>query len=266
MYLTKKYIMEKFVNMVLDFPHMVNQKLPKNGFNEMMDNSEKSISGWVGTFFKVGALVVLIAMLISVFTAGMEAFNGAEGGLGKASAILCMLILLYAAFPIAQVIRSAGDSLAASKSGMVDFFFKDVIVANIKAFGHITALVALFGAICATIGWILSSGGMSMNVSIVDGFADAYGLPIDAMAAFMSMLGLEFVGGVIEYFFSMDVTGSEATGYNLDGALAVGWEYVQVVVILVQLYVALAFYSFFYGILSSLFNWIKSPYLPFKSS
>ena len=148
---------------------------------------------------------------------------------------------------------------------MVDFFFKDVIVANIKAFGHITALVALFGAICAMMNDLLSSGGMSMDVGIVDGFADAYGLPIDAMAAFMSMLGLEFVGGVIEYFFSMDVTGSEATGYNLDGALAVGWEYVQVVVILVQLYVALAFYSFFYGILSSLFNWIKAPYLPFKS-
>ena len=86
------------------------------------------------------------------------------------------------------------------------------------------------------------------------------------MAAFMGMLGLEFVGGVIEGFLSWDVTGSEATGYKLDGAVAVGWEYVQVVIILAKLYVALAFYHFFWGVLNTFFNWIKSPYLPFKSS
>ncbi|KRO88122.1 MAG: hypothetical protein ABR90_00925 [Cryomorphaceae bacterium BACL29 MAG-121220-bin8] len=257
--------MNKIIDQILDFPNMVNQKLPKNCFNEMMDNSEGSVSDWTGKIFKVGALVVLVGLLISVITGGMDALNAADG-LGKLSAGLCTLVLIYAAFPIAQVIRSAGDSLAASKSGMVDFFFKDVIVAHIKALGHITALVALFGAFCATIGWVLGSDGMSIGVDLTDGFAYSYALPVDAMAAFMGMLGLEFVGGFIADFFSWDVTGSEATGYNLDGALAVGWEYVQVAIILAQLYVALAFYSFFYGILSSLFNWIKSPYLPFKSS
>ena len=43
------------------------------------------------------------------------------------------------------------------------------------------------------------------------------------MAAFMGMLGLEFVGGVIAgLLLTWDVTGSEASGYNLGGALAVG--------------------------------------------
>ena len=107
---------------------------------------------------------------------------------------------------------------------------------------------------------------MSITPGITDGFAYSYALPVDAMAAFMSMLGLEFVGGFIADFFAWDITGSEATGYNLNGALAVGWEYVQVAITLAQLYVALAFYSFFYGVLSSLFNWIKSPYLPFKAN
>ena len=55
-------------------------------------------------------------------------------------------------------------------------------------------------------------------------------------------------------------------GYNLDAALAVGWEFVQVVIILAKLYVVLAFYHFFWGVLNTFFNWIKSPYLPFKSS
>tara|TARA_B100000787_G_C16176557_1_gene289356 strand:- start:697 stop:1473 length:777 start_codon:yes stop_codon:yes gene_type:complete len=258
--------MDKIINRILDFPQMVNSILPKNNFNAMMEGSESSISGWTGTFFKVGALVVLVGMLLTVGGGGLEAINGSEGALGKVSAGLCTIVLLYAAFPIAQVIRSAGDSLAASKSGMVDFFFKDVIVAHIKVLGHITALVILFGAFCSTIGWILGSDGMSITPGITDGFAYSYALPVDAMAAFMSMLGLEFVGGFIADFFAWDITGSEATGYNLNGALAVGWEYVQVAITLAQLYVALAFYSFFYGVLSSLFNWIKSPYLPFKAS
>ena len=97
-------------------------------------------------------------------------------------------------------------------------------------------------------------------------FEYLYGLPAGAMAAFMGMLGLEFVGGVIEGFLTWDVTGSEASGYNLGGALAVGFEFVQVVIILAKLYVVLAFYHFFWGVLNTFFNWIKSPYLPFKSS
>ena len=257
--------MEKIINQILDLPQMLNQKLPKNCFNEMMDNSEGSVSDWTGKIFKVGALVVLVGMLISVFNGAMDAFNGAEGA-GKAAAVLCMIILFYSAFPIAQVVRSAGDSLAASKSAMVDFVFKDVVVESIKLFGHIAALTALFGAICSLVGWILGAPGMMAGADLHAMFEYLYGLPAGAMAAFMGMLGLEFVGGVIEGFLTWDVTGSEASGYNLGGALAVGFEFVQVVIILAKLYVVLAFYHFFWGVLNTFFNWIKSPYLPFKSS
>ncbi len=257
--------MEKIINQILDLPQMINQKLPKNCFNEMMDNSEGSVSDWTGKIFKVGALVVLVGMLVSVFTGGMDAVNGADVA-GKVAAGLCTLILIYAAFPIAQVVRSAGDSLAASKSSMVEFFFKDFIVANIKALGHITALAALFGAICTTVGWVLGADGMSISAGLYDSFNYSYALPVDAMAAFMGMLGLEFVGGFIADFFSWDITVDGAAGFDLEGIVIIGKEYIQVVIILANLYVALAFYHFFYGILSTFFNWIKSPYLPFKSS
>ena len=257
--------MEKIINFILDFPQMVNQKLPNNCFNEMMDNSEESVSDWTGKIFKVGALVVLVGMLWSVANGGMEAVNGAEGA-GKVAAAICTLILIYAAFPIAQVVRSAGDSLAASNSKMVDFFFKDFILANIKALGHITALVALFGAICSTVGLAFGTGGMSLDPALYGGFEYSYALPIDAMAAFMGMLGLEFIGGFLNDFFTWDLATSDATGHNLDAVFAVGWKYVQVVLILAKLYVAIAFYHFFWGVLNTFFNWIKSPYLPFKSS
>ena len=66
--ITKKYIMEKIINQILDLPQMLNQKLPKNCFNEMMDNSEGSVSDWTGKIFKVGALVVLVGMLFQFST------------------------------------------------------------------------------------------------------------------------------------------------------------------------------------------------------
>ena len=116
--------MEKLLNLLLDLPKTVNEKLPMNSFNKMMDDSEGSMKNWTGTAFKVGALVLLIVTLISVVNAGMDSFQGASG-LGQVSAILCLLIMIYAAFPIAQVVRSAGDSLSSSKSNSVDFIFKD---------------------------------------------------------------------------------------------------------------------------------------------
>ena len=44
--------MEKIINQILDLPQMLNQKLPKNCFNEMMDNSEGSVSGWTEKYSK----------------------------------------------------------------------------------------------------------------------------------------------------------------------------------------------------------------------
>ena len=257
--------MNKLLNLLLDLPKTVNDKLPENCFNEMMDNSEGSIKKWTGTAVKVGALVLLVVTLISVITNGMDTFSSASG-LGQVSAIVCLLILVYAAFPIAHVVRTAGDSLSASKSNSVDFIFRDFVTENIKALGHITALVALFGAICSTVGWGLNSDGMSMSVDLYGGFAYAYALPLDATGAFIEMIRLDFVGGVISDLYSWDLTGSEASGYTIDGLVAVGYEYAQVILILAKLYLALAIYHFFYGILSTLTRWIQRPSLPFKSS
>ena len=105
-----------------------------------------------------------------------------------------------------------------------------------------------------------------MNIDLYGGFAYAYALPIDATATFLEMIRLDFVGGVVNDFFNWDLTGSDATGYTINGLVAVGWEYVQVILILAKLYLALAIYHFFYGVLTTLVKWIKNPYLPFKSS
>ena len=64
---------------------------------------------------------------------------------------------------------------------------------------------------------------------------------------------------------SWNPTSSAGEAWSVNGFYAVLWQYVGVVAILAKLYVSIAIYYFFYGIISSLVKWIKSPYLPFKT-
>jgi len=63
----------------------------------------------------------------------------------------------------------------------------------------------------------------------------------------------------------LDLTKASGSSWSWNGLISVAWEYVGVAVVLAKLYVVLAIYKFFYSIISSLVNWLKSPYLPFKS-
>ena len=256
--------MEKFLNKLFDLPQLINSKLPGNTFNSWVQESEGNIPSWVGKFYKVSALVVLVTSLVVVLS---PIWSGGMGeGLGILANVLSMLIWVYAAFPISQVIRAAGDSLASSKSGIVDFVFKDLAITNIKVLGHVAAIVALFGAFAMTLSWVTS-----MNVSgdfgtgWVSNIGYAYTLPMAATAELANLLSLEFIGDILtQKWANWDPTMVAGDAWSMSGFYSVVWEYVGVAVVLAKLYVALAIYKFFYSIISSLVNWIKSPYLPFK--
>jgi len=258
--------MEKYLNMIIDFPKLVNDKLPMNCWNSCMDDSEGNLAKWAGEVFRVGAFVTLAYSLCAtvsiLWTGGMG-----EGAQEMVGSLLGMLLFAYAAFPIAQVVRSAGESVGSSKSDTVTLIFHDIPVATIKALGHILALVALFGALAAgvsavTNGWLDMSG--AANTDWTTNFDYWYSVPTDAMTALMGLLGLEFVGGLITDFMSWSGYTTTESGY-LGGLIGAAWQFVNVAIILAQLYLTLAFYKFFWGILSTLFNFIKNPYLPFRN-
>ncbi len=252
--------------MIIDFPKLVNDKLPMNCWNSCMDDSEGNLAKWAGEVFRVGAFVTLAYSLCAtvsiLWTGGMG-----EGAQEMVGSLLGMLLFAYAAFPIAQVVRSAGESVGSSKSDTVTLIFHDIPVATIKALGHILALVALFGALAAgvsavTNGWLDMSG--AANTDWTTNFDYWYSVPTDAMTALMGLLGLEFVGGLITDFMSWSGYTTTESGY-LGGLIGAAWQFVNVAIILAQLYLTLAFYKFFWGILSTFFNFIKNPYLPFRN-
>ena len=219
----------------------------------------------VGKFHSVSSHVVLLTSLVITLSPIWS------GGMGEKldilANILSMLIWVYAAFPISQVIRSAGDSLASSKSGTIDFIFKDLAIANIKVFGHVAALVALFGAFAMTLSWATSiSISGDFNTEWIANIDYAYSLPMAATAELASALRLDFLGNILANdWTNWDPTMAAGSPWSWDGLMSVVWEFVGVAVILAKLYVSLAIYKFFYGIVSSLVNWIKSPHLPFKT-
>ena len=257
--------MEKLLNRLIDLPSEVNGMLPWNCWNGCMNDSEGNLASWAGDFFRVGAFVTwlcsVVASLSILWTGGMGE------GTGMIGSILGMLLWVYAAFPIAMVVRGVGEEVAGSKGDTVTLLFHDLPMATIKAVGYITALVATFAAIAAAVsavsmGYVDMTGGV--DTAYMGNFDYAYALPGSAMDAFTNMVGLEWVGGVLNDFWAWDV--SRAGDGSWDGdVVAAAWGFVQVAVILAKLYVVMALYSFFWNVLNTLFNWVKSPFLPMRS-
>ena len=256
--------MKKRINQLLDLPMMINGKLPWNSWNSCMDDSQGNLAKWTGDFFRVGAFVMVVTSLI----ASVHGLMGLEGdGMAMAGTVLSTLLWVYAIFPIAQVVRSAGDGLSESKSDTVGLVFHDIPMAIIKVFGTVTALIALFGALAMTFSWLTT---VDVSTAYDSGMMDlmywGYATVASATEAFMAMFGLEYVGGIITAFYAWSEVGA-MTGGNWDPAdlVTVGWNFVGVAIILAQMYVTLALYSFYWNILNTLFNFIKNPYLPFRS-
>ncbi len=70
----------------------------------MVEDSEQNIAKWAGTFYTVAAFVILISSLLYVLSHIWS--GGMVEGIGILSTALSMIIWVYAAFPIAQVVRS----------------------------------------------------------------------------------------------------------------------------------------------------------------
>ena len=255
--------MEKLINQVLDFPTWVNGKLPWNSWNSCMDDSQGNLAKWTGDFFRVGAFVMVVTSLV----ASIQGLMGMEGdAMAMVGMVLSTLLWVYAIFPIAQVVRSAGDGLSESKSDTVTFIFHDLIMAIIKVFGTVTAMIALFGALAMSVTWLTTVEiATAYDAGMMVWMNWGYDTVASATEAFMAMFGLEYVGGIITGFYEWTEGGTMTGNWGFENLVTVGWNFVGVAVILAQMYVTLALYKFYWTILNTLFNFIKNPYLPFRS-
>ena len=257
--------MEKILNRILDLPNEINGKLPWNCWNGCMSDSEGNLAKWAGEVFRVGAFVTLVC---SIWASASGMMGGGEG-MGMIMGILGGLVWIYVAFPVAQIVRDAGDAIASSKSDVITLLWHDIALESIKAWGYITALVALVAALlgvisAVTMGHLDMTGGMDTSwLSNMDYF---YALPASAMDALTNMFGLEWVGDRLNDLWGWDITSGRSSDGSWGGDVVLSlWGVVQVAVILAKLYIVMAIYKWIWTILNTLFNFISNPYLPMRT-
>ena len=266
---------KNYLDQILDSPKMLSDKLPFNHWNSCINDSEKSIAGWIHIILKVLSIAVILGGLWSIIKGfeevGDRFSDGIEIGIGF---IVGAAFWAYALIPISNVLRDLGAEIANSSGNMFQFVVKDIPVALIRAGGYIAALVALFSAVAITIQWLtaLELGGAEvygMVATILIGLAEFLMLGITALAALVSMIdGAPDINVIVNDLFSLDydllIMASDVEWFNFDQIGLVIGAYMTVIVLLIFVFVNIIIYNWIYGIGSTFVKWLSSPYLPFK--
>ena len=258
--------MKQIFHQILDFPQMVNQKVLNAKLNAAVEgfDSQDGIRCYVKTIYQIAALVFLLGMEFGIVKAAMTYFQSPEaGGIGMVGSILTFVLMAYSAFPIAQVIRSRGESLGGSHNGMVEFIFKDFVTTNIRIFGE----VALFAAFNATLSFVFGASLFSgSSDSVVGMMSGLYTYPMEALntlIAAVPFFDLSMVSKALSTFsgFVLDST-QNSSGWSIENLGMVVNSYINVIIGLAILYVNLAIYSFLYSVVSALVNFIPRLAIP----
>jgi hypothetical protein len=263
--------MKKIFQQIVDFPHVINQKVLNAQLNTEVEqfDSQNGIRHYTKTIYQIVSVIVFICLEIAVIKGAITYFqDAAVPAMAKAGSALTTILLVYAAFPIAQVIKSRGESLGGSHNGMVSFIFKDFVTTNIKIVGETTAIVGFIGVLCMLLSY-LTDNQLYMyisNESLMGSLAGLYSLPMEAFSTLFNMLKLDYLGGVLNSIVSFKMSGAtnfnNDFSWNINDLLTVGGQFVNVLVGLAMLYVNLAIYHFLYTMVSNFIHWIQSPSLP----
>ena len=266
--------MKKQLQMLLDFPGMVNQKVLNGFVNNELDkfDSKNGIRSYVKTIYQWLALIVLISMELGILKAAIAYFTeSTDGGLAKAGSVLTILLLMYAAFPIAKLIRTRGESLGESHNGMVTFVFSDFIKTNIRMMGELTAIVGLAAAANLSISFLLDNNLFSTasGSGLLEILAPIYSLPMEALNAIFKATGLNLLSDFMTSVTSFRLPGANNFGGDFRWAasdlIGVLGAYVNVMIGLAFMYVNLAIYGYLYNIVASIIKWVSSPTFPIST-
>ncbi len=265
--------MKKQLQMLLDFPGLVNQKV-LNGFVNNGLESFDSLDGvrwYMKNIYQWVALIVLASMEFGIIKAAIAYFrDSTDGGLAKAGSVLTILVLMYSAFPIAKLIKSRGESMGESHNGMVGFVFNDFIKTNIRLLGEVFAIVGLAGAVNLSLSFLLDNNLFSTvpGSRLLDLLSPLYTLPMEALNAIFKATGLNLMSDMMSSLSAFRLPTASTFGgdfqWDIHDIIGVLGAYVNVMLGLIFMYINLAIYGYLYNIVASLIKWIASPSLPFS--
>lgn len=264
------YKMNKIYSYILDFPGMVNQKILNARLNAEIEqfDSSQGFKSYVRCLYQWLSVLVFLSMEWSILRQLMDYFSSDASGLAKAFSVITAAIMLYMAFPIAQVIRSRGESLGSSESGMVNFLFRDFVTTNIRILGETAAIVGVCALGCRAMGFIVDNNLFCASVgsSLLANFAWTASLPMQGLNDLLGLLQLDAISNALTTLMSFNMAdAAEFDGdmkWNAHHLVALAGGFVNVLMGLALMYVNLAIYGYLYGIVESLTAWVANPSLP----
>ncbi|MFM7639726.1 MAG: hypothetical protein ACKO67_08375 [Bacteroidota bacterium] len=262
--------MNKIYSYILDFPGMVNQKILNARLNAEIEqfDSSQGFKSYVRCLYQWLSVLVFLSMEWSILRQLMDYFSSDASGLAKAFSVITAAIMLYMAFPIAHVIRSRGESLGSSGSGMVNFLFRDFVTTNIRILGETAAIVGVCALGCRAMGFIVDNNLFcaSVGIDLLANFAWTASLPMQGLNDLLGLLQLDAISNALNTLMSFNMAdAAEFDGdmkWNAHHLVALAGGFVNVLMGLALMYVNLAIYGYLYGIVESLTAWVANPSLP----
>ncbi len=262
--------MNDIVKQILDFPSMVNQKILNGKINASVSNfnSKDGIRCYVKSFYQLASLVFFVLMEYTLVTNAIEYFtNGSGSMLAKIGSFISFILLAYAAFPMAQVIRSHGDSFHTEHKSMVEFVFKDFVITNIRIMGEIIAISALFGALNNVLSFIFDASLLSVNgTDLLDAINPIYTIPIAALSNILDGLGMDFLSNFIHQFYNLSLNSQLGSnnGWSFFELVIIAYSFFNVLIGLAIMYVNIAIYRFLYTVLETFVRYIPKMHIPIQ--
>lgn len=264
------YNMNKIYSYILDFPGMVNQKILNARLNAEVEqfDTPQGFRSYVRCLYQWLSVLVFISMEWSILQQVMDFYGSDASGMAKAFSVITAVVMLYMAFPIAHVIRSRGESLGASDSGMVNFLFRDFVTTNIRILGETAAIMGICVLGCRVVGFVSDNNLFCASVGsgLLDNFAWTASLPMMGLNELLELLRLDAISGALNTLMGFNMAdAAEFDGdmkWNAHHLVALAGGFVNVLMGLALMYVNLAIYGYLYGLVESLTAWVASPSLP----
>ena len=264
--------MKSIIDQLLGYAGTANQLLRVPLVNTPVDQFDSStgVRHYTVRIFQMLSLVLLAVMIYNCSYAFIQYFKAEHTGIEKAGSVVSFLVCLYAAFPLANLIRSRGESLGGSHNGMISFLFQDAAKAGIRLIGELSATVLLFHSICILVAFVFRSSVFEYTDTTyaLAGIANSIAGLLSTVGGWAST-GLAVIGirhldlSSVLTVNTVSYTSATAAGaWTEAGIMEFVKGLISVLLTLVSLYVVLAFYSFCYNLAATFLKWVSNPTLP----
>lgn len=263
--------MISFIDQLLGYTNLANQALRVPMVNTPVDQFDSStgVRHYLVRIFQILSLVLLVVMIYACTQEFLDYMKESHAGMEKIGSVLTYLVCIYACFPLAQLIRSRGESLGGAHHGMVSLLFNDVAKMGIRLIGELAAVILFFQTLCMLLAFAFKSP-LFIHLDTTQALAGVTNLVGGLIAAVSGLIqsALGVVGMNMNVASMMTLQTASASGttaageWTQSGFMLVIEGLVSVLVALITLYVVLAVYHFVYSLASTLLKWISSPSFP----